>query len=332
MVLSGTLREFILADVLQLLTQQKITGKLILDNGRTEGYMVFKNGSVVSAVCEEESFQLKLFYYLTEIERHPKAKIRELFSSYEGKVAELTAALENKGIMNHKDLHSYALNVTTDIACSLFFWKSGKYRFDSLRTVDHLIPAGIEISVENIVMEAMRRIDEWQRMNSVINEETIFVHTEKRFDPSSAAGPLDNPSLYLYHRIDGTSAVRLFLNESFLTQYKIYETLYSMMQDGLITPLSEDVTKSILAAIQKKEQDKYTASIMPQFVSVIVTAGIIILIILLALFFRRIITSNADPMYHLAENYTFVNISDEYIFDYMRYYCAKNSSYNLSKY
>ena len=330
MVLSGTLREFILADVMQLLTQQKITGKLILDNGRTEGYIVFKNGSIVSAVCEQESFPLKLFYYLTEIQQQPKNKIRELLSSFEGKIAEFTVFLENKGIMNHEELEEYALGVTIDIACSLFLWKNGKYRFDSLRTVDHLIPAGIDIPVENLVMEAMRRIDEWHRMREVINEETIFIHTEKRLDLSSTLSPVENPSPYLYHRIDGTSAVKTMLNDTFLTEYKIYETLYSLMQDDLIQPLSENVTKSIRAAIQKKEQESYAASILPPFISISVTIGLILLILLLAWLFRGLILSKMNIRSSLIKNSASIAIADDHFRDALRYFQAKTLSSDLS--
>jgi hypothetical protein len=330
MVLSGTLREFILADVMQLLTQQKITGKLILDNGRTEGHIVFKNGSIVAAVCEQESFPLKLFYYLTEIQQQPKNKVRELFSSYEGKVAELIFFLENKSIMNHQELEAYALGVTIDIACSLFLWKTGKYRFDSLRTVDHLIPAGIDIPVENVVMEAMRRIDEWHRMREVITEETIFVHTEKKLDLSSASGPLENPSLYLYHRIDGTSAVKIMLNDTFLTEYKIYETLYSLMQEDLIQPLSENVTKSILAAIQKKEQDSYAASLLPPFISISATIGLILLILLLAWLFRGIILSKMNIRSSLMKNSASITVADDHFRDALIYFRAKTLSPHLS--
>lgn len=330
MVLSGTLREFILADVMQLLTQQKITGKLILDNGRTEGHIVFRNGSIVAAVCEQESFPLKLFYYLTEIQRQPKNKVRELFSSYEGKVAELTLFLENKGIMSHHELHAYALNVTIDISCNLFLWKTGKYRFESLRTVDHLIPAGIDIPVENIVMEAMRRIDEWHRMREVITEDTIFVHTDKKLDLSSASGPLENPSLYLYHRIDGTHAVKVLLIDTFLTEYKIYETLYSLMQEDLISPLSEKVTKSILAAIEKKEQEKYTASMLPTFISLSITIGLILLILLIAWLFRGIILSKTDINSSKIKNSAFINIAVEDLHDAVRYSRASMLSFRVA--
>ncbi|MBN1306767.1 MAG: DUF4388 domain-containing protein [Chitinispirillaceae bacterium] len=320
MILSGTLREFILADVMQLLTQQKITGKLILDSGHANGHIVFRNGTIVAASREQETFPAKLFYYLTEIQQQPKIKVRELFSSYEGNTSGLTSYLENRGIMTRHELQSYALGVTIDIACSLFLWKSGNYRFDSLRTVDHLIPAEIDIPVENVVMEAMRRIDEWRRMRESITEETIFVLTGKKPDMDSAAGPLENPSLYFYHRIDGISAVKVLLNDSFLTEYAIYESLYSLMQENLIKPLSDSVTRSIRAALQKKEQDKNAATVMPSILSLLVTAGIILIILLLAWFFKNIIFTKIHLQSSHLRNEVSIALAEDHYRDALIYY------------
>lgn len=292
MVLSGTLREFILADVLQLLTQQKVTGTLILTNGRSEGNIIFKDGLVVGAVRDQETLVIKLFHFLTTIQQQPKNRVRELFSLYEGKIADLTAELENRGIFTHQDMASYAQSVTVDITCSLFLWTTGTYRFTSLRTVDALIPAGIAIPIENVVMEAMRRIDEWHRMRVAITEDVIFVHTGKPLDePNGLYSPLDSPAPYIFQCINGTSPVKSFLTDSFLTDYKIYETLYDLIQSDVIRPLSEQLTKSIQAAIQKNEQDIRSASVMPPLFSLLITVGIILLIVLAALLYRGVIFS-----------------------------------------
>ncbi|MBN1759682.1 MAG: DUF4388 domain-containing protein [Chitinispirillaceae bacterium] len=302
MVLSGTLREFILADVMQLLTQQKITGKLILVNGSSEGHIVFKNGTVVSAVREQEQFSTKLFNFLTEMRQQPKNKVREVFSSYEGNLAGLTSFIEKKELLSHDELENYAVNVTIDITCSLFLWNRGNYRFDSMPSVDHLIPAGIEIPVENVVMEAMRRIDEWHRMREAITEETIFTLTGKSIDLETDRDPISDPSPYFYHRIDGTTDTKKLLADSFLTEYKIYETLYQMMQDDLIHPLSDTITRSIRAAILKKEQSKSVATVFPPIIAISVSLGIILLILLLAFFLRGVLFSKLSEESSLLRN------------------------------
>jgi hypothetical protein len=294
MVLSGTLREFILADVMQLLTQQKVTGKLSLNCGNAEGYIIFRDGDIVAAAKEQESFAIKLFSYLTVYQKQPKNKVRELFTKYKDNLAELTRYLEAKNIFTHDELELYAMNMAIDIACSLFLWTSGHYQFDSIKSVDNLIPAGIDIPVENVVMEAMRRIDEWHRMHEAINEETIFIQNEVQAELPEYNSPDDDPSIYLYHRIDGTSSVKDFLTDSFLTEYKIYETLYTLVQSEAIRSLSDTVTRSIKAALQKKEQEASVASAIPPIFSFIFSTGCILIIILLSWLFRGVFSSELN--------------------------------------
>ena len=286
MVLSGTLREFILADVMQLLTQQKVTGKLALNSEQHEGYIIFKNGDIVSAAKDQETFSNKLFSYLTSYQKQPKNKVRELFTKHKDNIAELSTYLESKGILTHDEIEMYAMNVTIDIACSLFLWTTGHYQFDSMKSVDSYIPAGVGIPVENVVMEAMRRIDEWHRMHEAINEETIFVPNDIKVELPEYNSPDDDPSIYLYHQIDGTRSVHEFLADSFLTEYKIYETFYSLVQSEAIRSLSDTVTRSIKAALQKKEHEANVASAMPSMFSFIFSMISILIIILFSWLYR----------------------------------------------
>ena len=64
MVLSGTLQEFILADIFQILAQQKATGRLILSDGPRRGLAVLQCGIIVSAEEDGETFRNKLVNYL----------------------------------------------------------------------------------------------------------------------------------------------------------------------------------------------------------------------------------------------------------------------------
>lgn len=315
MVLSGTLREFILADVMQLLTQQKVTGKLSLNNGRVDGSIIFRDGNVVSAARDKETFSQKLYNYLTRIQNHPKNKTRELFSSYEGKIAELTLHLEKKEILAHNELEAYASSIIEDISCSLFLWSSGSYRFDSMPSVDHLVPAGISIPVENIVMEAMRRIDEWHRMREIITEENIFVHTENDPCMPKYSKPLDDPASFFYAVIDGISSVKSLSQDSFVSEYKIYESIYSLIQGDYIRPLSESITQTIRAALRKNEQENKAVPTAVPLVSILISTTIIIVIAVLSILFRGVLFSDLTIRHNVRKNETPINIAKEHLKD-----------------
>ncbi|HLV31030.1 MAG TPA: DUF4388 domain-containing protein [Chitinispirillaceae bacterium] len=300
MVLSGTLREFILADVFQLLTQQKITGKLILNNGLNEGIVAFKNGIIVAAEKNDENLSNKLFRYLVEIKQIASNKIRELFASYEGDICSLTKEIIQKKYLAESELKFFCESVTEDIICSLFVWNAGKYRFNSSKNIDNLIPANISISSESVIMEAMRRIDEWNRMKGSINENTVFVRNQKDFSKPNIIDPFKATAEYLYNLLDGTSPVKEFISSSCLTEYKIYEGLYELIQQNKVVPLSDKFSSSVQAALEKKKQDQ-TNPVYSIISSSVLALGIVILIVFSGHFlFNSIILFNKKHESHVS--------------------------------
>ena len=236
--------------------------------------------------------------------------MRVMFVSFEGDVSELTNAIVNHGYMTRPEIVQLAESITEDIVCSLFLWNSGTYRFNSLRNVEALVPAGISIPVENIVMEAMRRIDEWHRMLEFISEQSIFVKVQKDAE-GDFADPLHDPAGYIYYRVDGTSPVKEFVSASCLTEYKIYESLYSNLQSGKITPLSDRISRSVQAALQKKDSERSTSHFSTLF-SIIITVGIILFLILISwIIFKGIIFPETSTKSYLGRVQLSISQVDE---------------------
>ncbi len=287
MILSGTLREFILADVFQLLTQQKITGKLILHTGSTDGIVTFREGFIVSAEKGADNLSTKLHNYIKDTKSLPLESITELFKSFGDNLNELSSETIKRGIMSKKEMASFAETIIEDIACSLFQWKAGTYRFSSMHSVESSVIEDISIPVENIVMEAMRRVDEWNRMIDVIKDDMVFIPAEKTIDGFDVDfEPLKNPDLYLLKKIDGTTPVRIFLHTTFLTEYKVYEALNSLYQSKKILILSSKLSKSVQEALNKQSKGKSLIAISTGM-SLLTTAAIILLMFSISAIFKR---------------------------------------------
>jgi hypothetical protein len=249
--------------------------------------VIFKDGLVAGAEKDDEHFSSKLFNYLVEFKNLEAPKVQELFTLCEGDQGELSRKIVDSNIISSKDLVSFAESVVEDITCSMFLWKTGTYRFNSLKTVNALNPAAISIPVENIVMEAMRRVDEWARMRDVISHDSIFVKVQKSDSHSSdATDPFERTVDYVYARVNGISPVAEIIKESCLTEYKIYESLNSLLIAEKITPLSEKITRSVHAALEKKKHDKESSSLNILY-SILATIGVIVLILLISWFLIR---------------------------------------------
>jgi hypothetical protein len=256
MVLKGSLREFILADIFNLLAQQKITGKLILSTGEDEGIIAFKEGLISGAVKGDEQIPRKLFNLLVTVYHYPGDEIRGLFQSFERNMNGLFNEIIRLNLLTREVLESFALSVVEDIACGFFLWTKGTYYFSSVSYVDDIAPSCISISVENMAMEAMRRVDEWNRMTKNINNEVVFVPNERRPpELTDSINPLVQPDEYVYSKIDGISPVSALFRTTCLTEYKVYEALQELINTSRVTPLSTRISQSVVAALEKKEME-----------------------------------------------------------------------------
>lgn len=312
MVLSGSLREFILADVFQLLTQQKITGKLLLNNNVDEGAILFKDGAIVSAYKDTEKFENKLENYLTDIKKVNPSDCKSLFAAYKDNIAGLTKEVLSHSMMTEAELSTLAEITVEDITCSLFLWHKGSYRFTTIRTVDRLIPAKISIPIENIVMEAMRRVDEWNRMQEHITDEIIFINADKSdMHENVNLDPINDPVGYITQKINGTSSVKELITSTPLSHYKIYESLNTLIQSNKILPLSDKLTKSVQAAIERKNKavDTFVVSVT---ISSVITGIIILTQLIFSIgIFRHILFSGVVQSQNETRKETATAISNE---------------------
>ena len=281
MVLKGSLREFILGDIFNLIAQQKITGKLLLSTGEEDGIIVLKEGIIAAAIKGEEHISTKLFNLLVGAYRLPEEEMQGLFTSYENNINGLFNEIVRMNILQGDVLTAYATSITEDICCSFFLWNKGTYYFASVPIVDDIAPNCVSISVEAIAMEASRRVDEWNRMQKVIHADSIFVPTERRApEVQTAINPLDQPEEYVYSRIDGMSTVTTLYHTSGLTEYKVYEAINSLLQGNRIAPLSSNISQSVVAALEKREQERRKGpKPLTTLATLLVAAGMILSIV-----------------------------------------------------
>jgi hypothetical protein len=289
MVLKGSLREFILGDIFNLIAQQKITGKLLLSSGNEEGIIVLKDGIIAAAIKGDEHISSKLFNLLVGAYHLPQEEMQGLFTSYESNINSLFNEIVRLNILPGDVLAAFATSITEDICCSFFLWNKGTYYFASVPIVDDIAPNCVSISVEAIAMEASRRVDEWNRMQKNIHPESVFVPTERHNGAvEPAIDPLGRPEDYVYSKIDGMSTVSTLYRNSGLTEYKVYEAINVLLSTNRIAPLASNISQSVVAALEKREMErKKGPKPLTTLATLFVAGGIIISLVFIGEFLMQ---------------------------------------------
>lgn len=293
MELNGTLHEYLLADVFQLLSQQNATGRLEVRNGDDVGFMILNEGMIVFAQELQDNPVTKLAAVLKSLRRIADKDLQKLVVTHANAPSKFVKELVTRECGTDEEF-SMAVRVTVeDISCSLFSWSTGTYRFDSIKNVKAFVIPGVILPADSVVMEAMRRDDEAKRLFAQIEDDTIFVPTSREHDlgafPKTLAEMYHQPDSFILSYVDGLTSVSTVVKQSGLCWYRTCETLVRLWQSNLVAPLPTKLSQSIQAAMVKGDRggsEKVRALAMAFGGSLLV---VLVIIFLGAFVFQRVL-------------------------------------------
>jgi len=161
MALRGTLRDFALPDIFQLIGMQRKTGLLTLENDRETVIVVFESGKVVHADSTVRRLDDLLGNVLVRQGKLKKGDLEQALARQKVSMQRLGYILTNQGYIASRDLKEALSEQVQQIVFRIFRWKDGHYHFDPSNDVDYDRENVIPVTADYILMEGIRRVDEW---------------------------------------------------------------------------------------------------------------------------------------------------------------------------
>ena len=130
-----------------------------------------------------------------------------------------------------------------EVVYELLTRSSGKFSFDA---TDLTCPSTIHESAENLMLEGVRRIDQWSRMKEVLPPENVRLLP---VPDGQATGKLeeDTPEIQkVWELIDGQRTLADVVRDSALARFLACDAVYQLLSAGMIkagplaTPVAED--------------------------------------------------------------------------------------------
>jgi hypothetical protein len=157
MALSGTLKDFGIADILQLIGHQTKTGTLVLKSGNDEVHVLFVDGTVVFATQKARNKADLLGALLRRAELITEEKLQEALTEQQRSLKRLGDVLVQQNYVDAKRLSHVMRLQTTETLYRLFRWKTGTYEFTQ-EDVDAGKSGFESIRAESILLEGFRRM------------------------------------------------------------------------------------------------------------------------------------------------------------------------------
>lgn len=249
MGLNGSLKDFGLTDLFQVLGQQQKTGILNLQGDEKTIQVFFEKGMIVRVEFPEETGEDIAFgRRLIRGGLISAENWRKAFHQHEESLVGLEKVLVSSGLVTKEDLSAALRLQTVDTLYGLFKWKRGNFRFET-RPVSY-DPEFVEpMNTEFLLLDVLRMVDEWpmiaKRLSSfdmvlqkVNPMATLEILTGTRWEKNRTF-----QMEVIYDLIDGQRSVKEIIDLSFVEEFETCKYLILMIDAGLIEPGSVKAKK-----------------------------------------------------------------------------------------
>ncbi|MBW3589104.1 MAG: DUF4388 domain-containing protein [Actinobacteria bacterium] len=240
-VLQGTLEVFTLPDVFRLLAQNGVTGGLHVVRESGDGVIYFREGEVYFAfssltreflgqrlVNAKLITQGQLLRMLDEQKRSPEKRVGDL--------------LVEKGYISKEMLDTFIKEQIQDAIFNLLQWDMGTFSFQADETSPQEI--GLSVSVENLIMENSRRLEEWEVIQRKIPSLDVIV----RMSPTPPEDVMEiniKPEEWtLLVLADGVRTVRDIAAATERSEFDACKIIYGLVTAGLLDVASGSSKRS----------------------------------------------------------------------------------------
>jgi hypothetical protein len=259
-VLEGTLEVFALPDVFRILAHNKVSGGLHVARESGDGTIYFRDGEVYFAfssltreflgqrlVNAKLITQGQLLRILDEQKRSPEKRVGDL--------------LVDKGYISTEMLDTFIKEQIQDAIFNLLQWDRGNFAFEAGESSPQEV--GLSVSVENLIMENSRRLEEWEVIQRKIPSLDVIV----RMSPTPPEDVMEiniKPEEWtLLVLADGLRTVRDIAAATERSEFEACKIVYGLVTAGLLDVSSGPLPKASSeepSRLSPREADSFTPS------------------------------------------------------------------------
>lgn len=323
MALEGSISDFGLADIFQLISLQKKSGELLLKNKEISVTILFENGMIVGAETTSRDETDRVGKIFVRTKKISEKQLKDILKTQKKKEKRLGNILLEAGLIDNNELKEVLQLQLAETVLQLFAWKEGNYSFEQKEVQfdkDLITP----LSTEFILMEGIRMVDEWPLIEKNIpSVKIIFTKTEnaspKKKELKDATGlediffALDDESSSAFSKedeivlglINGISDVQEIIDLSKLGHFETCKILSNLYSNGIINKVREQsAAKMAMPNVFNEIKDAITPYLK------YINYGVVILILIYISFYLRLTESLSFNYYSYKEGAGYLN---EYI-------------------
>lgn len=266
MALVGNIRDFGLSDFLYLVDRGYKTGGLHLTYQQETALLFFEKGKLLLASRKPEDHQAELLVRLGLLDTAQLAQARTILAGNNG--ATLTQVIVNESLVTSDKLQATLLTHTEESVYGLFGWPEGEFRFEQNQRPEPDAPVmPVPISVENLIMEGVRRIDEWGRIKDRIASTDMIVRFVDQPGEKAKGVKLAPEEWRVFARINGKDTLAEIAQKTSLSEFDVCRIVYGFLTAGLVDVLKKPKPAPLGAKSSATELPRVKKSLVTRIIN-----------------------------------------------------------------
>lgn len=245
MALVGNLRDFGLSEFLYLVDRGAKTGRLTLQKPGDRAELYFNSGKLVYATHFNQNERIgDILVRMGRITREQCNNALQIQHTQQLNKP-LGQIMVEHGMVTMSEINRCVRLQIEEITYGLFGWQEGDFRFEP----DMAPPnesVTIPLSIENLIMEGTRRIDEWARIRDRIPSLDVIVKFSERPHEKAKGVNLTPDEWRVFARINGANSVRQISMQTGLGDFEAARIIYGFLSAGLVM-LTQEIASSTAA-------------------------------------------------------------------------------------
>lgn len=285
MGLEGSLNDFRITEIIQLIGQQFKTGVLHVQSGRKIVEVFFLDGLIVHVIANYRSkkdFLGEILLKAKKISQEELEKVLKLQDETLQYVGEIMVELK---ILTEEEIVRVISTQVYETIYDLLSWKEGDFRFGP-RAVESYKKISIALSPEHILLNVLRMMDEWPDIEAKIS--SLYVVFKKVKPLPKDQGEISPEKQLVYELADGELTLQEIIDRSLLGRSNVCEVMVKLWDQGYVERVSTrkpSFTRMVGAKVRLG-----SLTIAPTFLSyaMILTAAVILALFLKAGVFSEV--------------------------------------------
>ncbi len=265
MALNGSIKEFGLTEIFELLFQQQKEGMLTMTREKETVVVLFKEGKIVQADTKDhDEALLKRLDQAALLTNDQAGIIRYRAAKGKQSIESLLIELE---FIAESEMMRLSKLFTEECLFGLFHWDSGEYQFEQQK-VTYNSKLITPLETQFFLMEGVRQIDEWPSLlKKIPSRLTIFEdisepdseqNSQEAGEETPALSESDDPFAsfaelgdkvekndpWLLERVAKGQSVQQMIDQAKMNSFSVYQGLVALLKEKKIEKITEDESDS----------------------------------------------------------------------------------------